>query len=178
MRAHSDDLGTYTGSLKGNDKSGVGVMMYHNGDEYFGLWRYNCRHGIGTMLFGSGGEEKGKGGGGGPGHTNPHHPTNSALTLPLFSSPLLSHSSAAELQWRLGGGARQAESNPPGGEDESGGTGAGGNGSEARYRGEWKFGEMHGFGAMFYGNGCQYVGEFCQNQRSGTGTFTGANGDR
>ena len=175
-RTRSDDYGTYTGSLKGNDKSGVGVMMYHNGDEYFGLWRYNCRHGIGTMLFGSGGGERGKGDGAGSGHAGSQHPNNPVLTpQPLFSSPLLSHSSAAELQWRLREGARQAESNPPGAGDESGGTGTE---TEARYRGEWKFGEMHGFGSMFYGNGCQYVGEFANNQRNGSGTFTGANGDR
>ena len=30
-----DENGCYTGSLKGNDKHGVGVMMFETGEEYF-----------------------------------------------------------------------------------------------------------------------------------------------
>ena len=32
-----DENGCYTGALKGNDKHGVGVMMFETGEEYFGL---------------------------------------------------------------------------------------------------------------------------------------------
>lgn len=157
----NDERGTYTGSLKGNDKHGVGVFMYHSGEEYFGCWRYNCRHGIGTMLFSS--------------HADPHStstPSRGSGPQSLFSSPLLSHSSSAELQWRSGSFAAEANP-PPDGDDVAKEKGVG-----ARYRGEWKFDEMCGFGTMFYGNGCQYVGEFAHNQRTGSGVFTGANGDR
>ena len=57
-----------------------------------------------------------------------------------------------------GGGG---DKNPPGAGGEGGG------GGQARYRGEWKFDEIHGFGTMLYPNRCQYVGKFVSNQRAG-----------
>ncbi|EKX39275.1 hypothetical protein GUITHDRAFT_51599, partial [Guillardia theta CCMP2712] len=107
----------YTGGAINNQRSGVGVQNYLNGDEYFGEWKNNLRHGVGTIIL-------------------------------------------AEKSERGEGQDRQRRHN-------------------ARYKGEWREGEMHGFaGTMVYHNGCEYVGEFERSRRSGFGCLTSVNGVR
>ncbi|GAB2800127.1 hypothetical protein GCM10027275_52680 [Rhabdobacter roseus] len=51
--------------------------------------------------------------------------------------------------------------------------------NQERYEGEFRNGQKHGTGVMFYPDGTlRYKGEFAQDQRSGKGTYYFTNGDK
>ena len=162
--------------LKGDCSNGSGTFQYRSGSKYVGQFKSGKRHGIGSLFYADGSKYQGQWL-----HDQPHG--EGQETLP--------DGSIQEGIWKNGRLVRKValrkqepETVAKGSKKQIGcisGDCNSGKGiyiypSGAVYIGEFRNGEIHGYGTCYYADGSKYKGNWAHRYPDGKGVKTFANG--